>query len=92
MSTPQKETVRVLASVITAVCSLVLLPIAGWCLLTVAKHDRQLAAIDSWRQEGSRYTGEDAARDFGVVTKLLEEQGKRIDDHAGRIRELEKRP
>lgn len=87
MSSERKETIRVLASVITAFCSLVLLPIAGWALLTVVRHDRQLAALESWRVEGAKYT----AQLLQLHGETLAEHEDKLKDHDQRIRQLRER-
>jgi hypothetical protein len=52
---------------------------------------RNASMIQEFAASGPRYSRYDAEKDFGVLTDLLEKQGKVIDDHEGRIRVLEKK-
>jgi len=50
----------------------------------------RVVALETWRGDGRRYTGEDAERDFGVLSNVLEKQGLVLEDHEMRIRSLER--
>jgi len=71
----------------------ILLPINGWALVTLVETTNRVSVLESQFQAfataGPRYTEKDAERDYGVIMRLLEQQGKQIDDHEGRIRKLE---
>lgn len=90
MGIEQKDTVRFLANIITAFCGVVLVPLNAWALNKLVHQGERLTAIETWMGEGSRYTDADAAKDVGILAKILEAQGKEIDDHESRIREIEK--
>ena len=71
----------------------VLVGINGWALHELNALGKQVVQnsqrLDDFSSAGPRYSRYDAEKDFGVVTLLLESQGKIVDDHEGRIRFLE---
>ena len=91
MSTAQKETIKALSGAISAIALAIVVPLQVWALTRIVAIGESVVSINTWMGEGSRYTETDAAKDFGVVTKVLDAQGKEIDDHEHRIRNLERK-
>lgn len=90
----QAEYIKLLAAIVTAVGMMILVPLQGWTLSRVVEHGERLTAVEQWTQafvrEGGRYTADDAVRDLGVVMRLLENTGRTLEDHEGRLRIVEK--
>lgn len=93
MKTVNRDSIRFFTSMITAICLLILIPLQTWILVTMVDHGQRIAVIEnsqeSFLMEGPRYTEKDAEKDHGIVLGLLERNGKQIDDHEIRIRDLE---
>lgn len=94
MSNERIENSKLLLSIISTFCLVMLVPLNAWALKTIVDLQNRVSIVEtefrSFASPGPRYTAVDAERDQGVVLKLLESQGKFIDDHEGRIRILEK--
>jgi hypothetical protein len=90
----QAEYIKLLAAIVTAVGMMILVPLQGWTLSRVVEHGERLTAVEQWTKafvrEGPRYTADDAVRDLGVVMRLLENTGRTLEDHEGRLRIVEK--
>ena len=88
-----REGIKFLASIVTALCLIILVPLQTWMLVKVVNHGERLAVVEKqfydFRGLGPRYTFKDAEKDYGIVLNLLERQGKTVDDHEQRIRALE---
>lgn len=90
----QSELIKLLASIVTALGMVVLVPLQIWTLSRAVDHGERIVAIEEWTssfsREGPRYTSKDAERDFGVIMRILDQQDKVIEDHEGRLRIVEK--
>ena len=84
------ETIKLFASIVTALCMIVLVPLQGWQLAKLVDVSERLMKVETWQGMGPRYTGNDAAKDLGVLANVLESQGKTLDDHELRIRTVER--
>ena len=93
MTTEKQDSARLVLQTLSTFFLLVLTGINGWALVQIVELDNRVAVnetkIESFTEAGPRYSRYDAEKDLGVVMKLLENQGKTIDDHEGRIRKLE---
>lgn len=91
----QREIVRTLTAIVSALCLLVLVPLNAWALNRLVdlseRQGRLEERFNSFAGPGPRYTQTDAEKDFGILTTILERQGKIIDDHEGRIRTIERK-
>ena len=87
--------IRTLAAIVSSLCLVVLVPLNAWALSRLVDHGERLGVVEErmsqFIQAGPRYTSIDAQRDQGVVLRLLEAQGKVIEDHEGRLRIVERR-
>ena len=83
MAIDTKENIRFLASVITALMLMVLVPLNGWHLTQTISHSDRITKVETRMGEGARYTADDAEKDQGLLAKIL-------DDHEIRLRALEK--
>ena len=90
----RQDNLKLMLSIVSTLCLVVLVPLNAWALNTIVQLQSRVTSVETqmldFKSAGPRYTTNDANRDFGVVTKLLEAQGKVIDDHEGRIRLIER--
>lgn len=86
-----ETTLRTLATIVSALCLSVLVPLNAWALSRLVDHGERLGRLEERVGTGSVYTHIDAQRDSGVILRLLETQGKIIEDHEGRLRIVERR-
>lgn len=90
----RQRTANLALQVVIAIFLATLVGINGWALreLTIIGKQviRNTERLDSFAGAGERYMLRDAERDQGVVLRLLEAQGKQIEDHEGRIRITER--
>lgn len=89
----QRELVRTLMAVVSTLCLVLLVPLNAWALNRLVelgeRQGRLEERFNSFVGPGPRYTADDAARDLGVLTRVLEAQGQDIDDLETRIRKFE---
>lgn len=97
MSNTQVERQRVANLVLQVVIALflgTLVGINGWALREITVIGKQVIRnterIEVFMNAGERYMAKDAERDQGIVLRLLETQGKTIEDHEGRLRITER--
>lgn len=97
MASNKMEAFRFWAQMLMGAAMPVLIWIGGGLLSKLDTIERRLdgytervVRIETWMGEGRRYTKEDATRDIGVLSEVLEKSGLVLDDHEGRIRSLEK--
>ena len=82
------ELVKLLASIITAMCMLIIVPIAIWTLTTVIGYGGRIVSLEEWRGEGRRYTDIDAGKDFGVVIVEVRQNKAGVTENQLAIKEL----
>lgn len=89
MADEKRENIKFLATLVTALCGIVLVPINAWALNKLIDQGERLARVETWIGDGARYTSDDADRDIGILADLLRRQGLTLDDHEARIRKIE---
>lgn len=89
--TVNETTLRTLATLVSALCLSVLVPLNAWALSRLVDHGERLGRLEERVGPSAPYTHVDAQRDSGVILRLLENQGKIIEDHEGRLRIVERR-
>lgn len=95
MTNTNQDNLKTALQVIMTGLLAILVGINGWALHELSVLGKQVTAntvrLDEFGAAGPRYSRYDAEKDLGVVTALLEQQGKVVDDHEGRIRILERK-
>ena len=82
---PSQQTadlVKLLATIVTALGMMVLIPLEAWELNKIDNHSERIAIVETQLGKGPRYTADDAEKDQGLLAKIL-------DDHEIRLRVLE---
>jgi len=87
-----RDSISFIASVITAICTFIIVPLMTWVLLTTVTQGERIVSLESWRGEGRRYTSDDAEKDFGVVLNLIEQNKSRIAENTQSIKEITRKP
>lgn len=82
--------IRTWTGIVSALCLAILVPLNGWALSRLVDHGERLGRVEERMSTGPLYTHQDARRDSGVILKMLESQGKIIEDHEGRLRIIER--
>jgi hypothetical protein len=87
MSYDNRENLKLFASIIAAVCLVVIVPMFGWGIKSFVdfarETDSRLAVLEYNANSGTKYTEEDAHRDLGIIIE-------KINDHELRIRDIER--
>ena len=90
MTAQKTETIKLLSAIVTALGTLVIVPMMGWLLITTVAQGERIISLETWRGEGRRYTDEDAKRDFGVIIERIEINEQGVIENKLAIRELER--
>jgi len=85
------DIIRLMASIVTAIGMLILVPLTSWGLLSIVSLGERTASLEAWRGEGRRYTDVDAEKDFGVVLRLIELNEEGIQRNEAEIRLIRKK-
>ena len=93
MSEDQHDSIRLLSSVIGAICLMILVPLNAWGLakiVDISERTSQLETfVDSFVREGPRFTSLDFEREQSITMRIIEGMGRTLDDHEGRLRIVE---
>jgi hypothetical protein len=67
----RNESIKLVATVIIALCNMIFLPVAGWAMLSIVDVKERVIALETWKGSGDRYTAQDASKDFGVIVERI---------------------
>lgn len=95
-SAKSKMNVSLLTTILIALLNSVLVPVifsmSGKISQLQTSQAKTEAFVESFTREGPRFTENDFVREQSITLRILESQGKSLDDHETRIRQLERKP
>jgi len=81
---------RLLATVVSALCLSVLIPINGWALYKLVDLGERMAKIETWQGGQASYTPIEAARDMATALESIRSNRIILGTHNDRLNRLEK--